>query len=194
MSKMESELRDHALSLIHQDYILVEKQIQGLSGKLSAELNLISQSAHQIPQSINESLKYIADAIEEAEKTASNLSQEARTAIQAIKDSEIEAIRREVLVGLSAELAKTQEVAKNIRESLLSYPDALRPETPIWPIATLSAAVMAAIIACGFFGWKMYQQNAELYNDAIRVHKTYEEQQKVIQTLPPEYRKKFTLE
>ncbi|WP_208952242.1 hypothetical protein [Rahnella sp. ChDrAdgB13] len=194
MSKMESELRDHALSLIHQDYILVEKQIQGLSEKLSVELNLISQSAHQIPKSINESLKDIADTIEEAEKTVSNLSQEARTAMQAIKDTEIEAIRREVLIGLSTELAKTQEVANNIRKSLLSYPDALRPETPLWPLFTLSAAVMAAVIVCGFFGWNMYQQNAELYKDAIRIYKTYEEQQKVIQTLPPEYRKKFTLE
>lgn len=191
MSKFESEIRDHALSLLHQDYFLLEKQIRELSERLSIELRLITDSARTIPENINKSLVTIADAVEEAEKTAASLGQQARDAIAAIKNGEIEAIRREVLSELSKELAATQEVAANIRKTLLSYPNAFRPKAPVGPLVILAAFTFAAVLGGSIFSWNMYQQNAELNRNVIQVYMKYNEQQKVIQALPPEYRNKF---
>lgn len=123
MSKIESEVRDHALALLHEDYNLVEKKIEKIPEKLMSELNSISQLVRETPDNIEKSLAKIACALDDAEKTAVSLSDEARIAIKAIDDSEIDAIRREVLAGVTADLNKTQELSHNIRRTLNSYPN-----------------------------------------------------------------------
>lgn len=92
---------------------------------------------------------------------------------------------------LNTEVAKTAELTQNIRNTLNSYPDAFRPKAPLGTLLALSAVVLVAVIGSSYFGWKMYQQNAELSRNVIRVYTIYEQQQKVIQSLPAEYRNKF---
>lgn len=191
MSKIESEVRDHALALLHEDYNLVEKKIEKIPEKLMSELNSISQLVREIPDNIEKSLAKIACALDDAEKTAVSLSDEARIAIKAIGDSEIDAIRREVLAGVTADLNKTQELSHNIRRTLNSYPNAFRPKAPLGPLLALAALIMAAILGNGYFTWKMYQESDENHWTMLQINRIYQKQLNIIDSLPPDIRKKF---
>ena len=171
--------------------------------ELMGDIGVLHDEIKKLPvtlkESLHDSLKVIANAVEESEKTALLLKNETELSIKSMsemhrhgleKDTKL-FIQESVMKTLNTEVAKTAELTQNIRNTLNSYPDAFRPKAPLGTLLALSAVVLVAVIGSSFFGWKMYQQNAELNRNVIKVYTIYEQQQKVIQSLPAEYRNKF---
>lgn len=177
-----------------RDALIIE--LMGDIGVLHDEIKRLPAS---LKGSLQDSLKLIADAVEESEKTAELLKSETELSVKQMYENHMNGLEKEtkiflqdsVMKTLNAEIAKTAELTQNIRTTLNSYPDAFRPRTPLGPVLALSGVVLIAVLGSGLFGWKMYQQNAELNRNVIQVYMKYEQQQKVIQGLPPEYRNRF---
>ncbi|UDJ88588.1 hypothetical protein [Erwinia amylovora] len=171
--------------------------------ELLGDVGLLHDEIKKLPgtlkNSLSDSMRLIALSVEESEKTAQQLKNETELAIKSMHENHMNDLEKEskfflqetVMKTLNAEMTKTAELTQNIRNTLNSYPDAFRPRAPLGPLLALSALVMAAVIGSNYFSWKMYERNDELRRNVSQVYMIYEQQQKVIQTLPPEYRKKF---
>lgn len=174
-----------------RDALLIE-----LLGDLGVVHDEIKSLPNNLKDSLRESLTMIANAVEEAENTAKNITGETRIALQDEKEAELQAIKADIAQQINItlqnelgnELNKCNETVTNIQNTLAQFPDSFRAKFPVWPFA-----IMGMIIAGMAFGmFKMYQQNDELLRNVGRVYVMYEQQQKVIATLPPEIRKKFS--
>mgnify|MGYP001066847829 CR=1 FL=1 len=174
-----------------RDALLIE-----LLGDLGVVHDEIKSLPNNLKDSLRESLTMIANAVEEAENTAKKITAETRMTLEADKNAVTEAmsadIAQQIKVTLQNELGnelnKCAETVANIRDTLSRFPDSFRAKFPVWPFAIMG--VLIAGMAFGMF--RMYQQNDELHRNVGRVYVIYEQQQKVIATLPPEIRKKFS--
>ena len=172
--------------------------------ELMGDIGVLHDEIKRLPVTLKESLKdtlnVVANAVEESEKTALQLKNETELSIKSMHEMQMNGLEKEtklflqdsVMKVLNTEMAKTAELTKNIRNTLNSYPDAFRPKAPVVPLLVLSALVMVSVIGSSYLGWKMYQQNDELHRNVLQVYMKYEEQQKVIKSLPSEYRNKFS--
>jgi len=177
-----------------RDALIIE--LMGDIGLLHDEVKAMPQS---VEGSLSESLKLIAGAVEEAEKTTHKLRNETELAIKQMHETHVKNIEEEtklflqesVLKTLNEEISKTAELTQNIRKTLNSYPDVFRPKAPLGPLLALAALIMAAILGNGYFTWKMYQESAENHWTMLQINRIYQKQLNIIDSLPPDIRKKF---
>lgn len=176
-----------------RDALIIE-----LLGDIGAVHDEIKQLPKNLKDSLRGSLEIIADSVEAAEKTSQKLNTSTVEALKAISELQVEKLDKETRVVIEEcfsrvvgdEIRKTERIASNLQETLEKFPNYFGNQYK--KLCYLFAAVAGASLITLVVGMSaLIMQSKSWENRTIGVFNAYQEQQKIISTLPPEMRDKF---
>ncbi|PII85128.1 hypothetical protein BL250_12505 [Erwinia sp. OLTSP20] len=176
-----------------RDALIIE-----LLGDIGAVHDEIKQLPKNLKGSLRESLELIADAVEQAEKTAQELQRETQSNLKAVSELEIEKLNKETRSvieesfskAINDEMHKTEKIALNLQDTLQKFPSYFGNQYK--KLCYLMAAILVLVIfVCGFGMTALYLQSKSWEQRSVGIFNAYQEQQKIIMTLPDNERNKF---
>lgn len=176
-----------------RDALIIE-----LLGDLGAVHDEIKRLPVNLKGSLRESLDHIANSVEEAEKTAQTLKHDAGIALKAVSDLQIEKLDRETRTvieecfsrAVGNEIKKTEKIATNLQDTLQKFPSYFGDQYK--KLCYLFAAITVSVIVLS--GWgitALYIQSKNWEQRSIGIFEVYQEQNKIIMSLPDDVRAKF---
>ena len=176
-----------------RDALIIE-----MLGDIGALHDEIKQLPKNLKGSLRESLEIIADAVEQAEKTAQKLQIDTENNLKAVSELQVEKLDNETRIVLEQtfsrtvnnEIGKTEKIALNLQETLQRFPSYFGNQYK--KLCYLMAAIMALVILfCGFGMTALYLQSKSWEQRSVGIFSAYQEQQKIIMSLPDNERAKF---
>jgi dGTP triphosphohydrolase len=176
-----------------RDALIIE-----LLGDIGAVHDEIKLLPNNLKDSLRGSLEIIADSVETAEKTSQELKTHTVEALKAISDLQIEKLDKETRIVIEEffsrvvgdEIRKTERIASNLQETLEKFPNYFGNQYK--KLCYLFAAVAGVSLITLVVGMSvLFIQSKSWEQRTIGVFNAYQEQQKIIMTLPPEMRDKF---
>ncbi|MCX8963069.1 hypothetical protein EHW64_18605 [Erwinia psidii] len=176
-----------------RDALIIE-----LLGDIGAVHDEIKQLPKNLKGSLRESLELIADAVEQAEKTAQELQRETQSNLKAVYELQVEKLNRETRSvieesfskAIKDEMHKTKKIALNLQDTLQNFPSYFGNQYK--KLCYLMAAILVLVIFVFGFGMNaLYLQSKSWEQRSVGIFNAYQEQQKIIMTLPDNERNKF---
>lgn len=176
-----------------RDALIIE-----LLGDIGAVHDEIKQLPVNLKGSLRESLNLIAAAVEEAENTAKTLQQETQNNLSAVSKLQTENLNKETRAVIedlftkvvSDEIRKTEKIAISLQDTLNRFPSYFGNQYK--KLCYVMGALMALVIViCSIGMGALFIQSKSWENRSVAVFNAYQEQQKIILTLPDNIRDKF---
>ncbi|MBE5254660.1 hypothetical protein [Mixta mediterraneensis] len=176
-----------------RDALIIE-----LLGDLGAVHDEIKRLPVNLKGSLRESLDHIANSVEEAEKTAQALRRDTENALKAVSELQVEKLDKETRTvieecfsrAVGNEIQKTEKIATNLQDTLQKFPSYFGNQYK--KLCYLFAAITVLVILLS--GWGMttlYLQSKNWEQRSVGIFEAYQEQQKIIMSLPDDVRNKF---
>jgi len=175
------------------DALIVE-----LLGDIGAVHDEIKQLPVNLKGSLRESLDLIANSVEDAEKTVKALQLETQNNLSAASKLQVETLNNETRAVIedlftkvvSDEIRKTERVAINLQDTLNRFPSYLGNQYK--KMCYVMGALMALVIVICCIGMgALFIQSQSWEKRSVAIFNAYQEQQKIILTLPDNMREKF---
>lgn len=176
-----------------RDALIIE-----LLGDIGAVHDEIKQLPKNLKGSLRESLELIADSVEQAEKTAQALQIDTQNNLKAASELQAEKLSKDTRTvieesfskAIASEIGKTEKIALNLQDTLQRFPSYFGNQYK--KLCYLMAAIMALVILlCGFGMTALYLQSKSWEQRSVGIFSAYQEQQKIIMSLPDNERAKF---
>jgi len=176
-----------------RDALIIE--LLGDIGAVHDEIKLLPKN---LRDSLRESLEIIANSVETAEKTSEELKTHTIEVLKATSDLQTEKLDKETRIVIEEcfsrvigdEIRKTEKIASNLQETLEKFPNYFGDQSR--RLCFLFAAIAGFSLVTLMFGVSiLYLQSKSWEQRTIGIFDAYQEQQKIIMTLPPEMRDKF---
>jgi len=176
-----------------RDALIIE-----LLGDIGAVHDEIKQLPKNLKDSLRGSLEIIADSVEAAEKTSQKLNTSTVEALKATSELQVEKLDKETRIVIEEcfsriigdEIRKTEKIASNLQETLEKFPNHFGEKYR--RLCFLFAAIAGFSLVTLMFGVSiLFLESKSWEQRTIGIFNAYQEQQKIIMTLPPEMRDKF---
>lgn len=161
----------------------------------------IVEAVESIPAVIEASLEVVAAAVEEAEKTADALVAQTKANLFAISKLEMEASHQRIRDSISDivestladSLGRVQGDLANLQRDVKDASGQFSGRSATKVNFILSGALLMLIGLFSAGSFSLYKTGMENRNDAQAWKAIYEDQQKVINSLPPAVKKQFNI-
>lgn len=159
----------------------------------------IVEAIESIPLVLESSLNIIAGAVEEAERSAGQLTTETKAVLAALSKVELESAHRRIneAVEQSVDLAVTgslqrvkSEVVK-LETDLRSLGTHTQSRKTLFANLLLSAVVLSLVGVFSTAAYVLYNVGIDNRDAADYWHSKFSDQQQIVKTLPPTYKKLF---
>lgn len=176
-----------------RDALIIE-----LLGDIGAVHDEVKSLPANLKGSLRESLELIANAVEEAEKTAQSLKDTTESNLKAVSQLQIESLSKDTRSTIediftkvvSDEIRKTERIASNLQDTLNRFPSYFGNQYKKM-FYVMSALLAIVVLMCSLAVGALYIQSKNWEQRSAAVFSAYQDQQKIILTLPDNIRDKF---
>lgn len=176
-----------------RDALIIE-----LLGDIGALNDEIKRLPVTLRGSLRESLELIANSVEEAESTSKALKIETELALKTISQVSIENLNRDTRrviedcfsKTINNEIKKTESIAINLQEALNKFPSYFGNQYRKLCYLSATITILVTILA-GLGALMLYSQSKSWEQRSVGIFNAYQEQQKIILSLPKEMQDKF---
>lgn len=192
---LSEEFKDQKINDILEDYIALEKEIKEIPEKINDQLADLKKAIRELPNELSIGIKTLADGVEEAENSYHTIAEKHRAILyNQLDETKLElrqAINTVVDKAVSDSLGKAKDKAAELESKVNFFSENIRDShsTRLNYILSLALLLITIVFGIGLYG--IYDVASKNKNEASLWYSKYQEQQKIISTLPVDIQKKL---
>jgi 5'-3' exonuclease len=158
MATIEEAIKDAKIAELLDDVIAIEKEVKAIPERINSELIHLTETLKSLPGEIDSSIKLIASATEEAEKSAESL---ANATINNIQTQINEIVKESVDSAIKQSLASASKQASDIEQKIKLLSGNIKDKQASMMNIILGSSLAFLIIIFGVCTYKLYETGME---------------------------------
>ncbi|BGI51665.1 MAG: hypothetical protein HamCj_00180 [Candidatus Hamiltonella defensa (Ceratovacuna japonica)] len=198
-TSIEEAIKDAKIAELLEVVLEIESEVKSIPKKISSELIFLERTLSTLPGKLSENLKNVADAVEEAEKTAEKLKEETQAVLVASSQAQLhqvqenigELVKSSVDTAVEKSLSGAQAEIQTLEDRIYSATAGIKKHNPAIMNYVLAIMMTAMIVTMLFSTIYLWGEVHEAREAARYAERNLSIAGSALNTLPEKYQQQM---